>query len=183
MLIQVNDLDQGELENAVLSLARGLATRGFEPVVLVLGRQGTAAAQAQKPAWRNTRTAQAQAQAALPNAPGAAWLRSGECAVLGLRHLDRDRLGVPFVQVVHNTYVWLGPREVDSYRSADRFTSAYVCVSGLVARYCDRNLGLSVEKMVLIPNGIDLQALEAARGESPGRLRRELGLLGRTSCS
>ena len=48
MLIQVNDLDQGELENAVLSLARGLATRGFEPVVLVLGDQGTAAAQARK---------------------------------------------------------------------------------------------------------------------------------------
>lgn len=176
VLIQVNDLDQGGLENAVLNLARGLATRGFEPVLLVLGRQGTAAAQARRAGLeilelprhereRHYRTFLEQRRIALVSA---------HFSVFGAS--IAAELGVPFVQVVHNTYVWLGPKDVDTCRSADRFTSAYVCVSGEVARYCDRNLGLSVEKMVLISNGIDLQALEAARGESPGQLRQELGL-------
>ena len=176
VLIQVNDLDQGELENAVLNLARGLATRGFEPVLLVLGRQGAAAAQARTAGLEIVELPKHQREQhyrTLLEQRGFA-LVSAHFSVFGAS--IAAELGVPFVQVVHNTYVWLGPREVDAYRSADRFTSAYVCVSGEVARYCDRRLGLSVEKMVLIPNGIDLQALEAARGESPGQLRRDLGL-------
>jgi glycosyltransferase involved in cell wall biosynthesis len=85
-------------------------------------------------------------------------------------------LGVPFVQVVHNTYVWLGERAIDNYRAADAATTAYICVSAEVARYSDRRMGLGVEKMIIVPNGVDLRRLEAARSREPDRLRGELGL-------
>ena len=176
VLIQVNDLDQGGLEDAVVSMTEGLAARGFEPVVLVLGRQGTAAAQVRRAGLEILelpRRHREQHYRRVLEQRGFA-LVSAHSSVFGAS--IAAELGVPFVQVVHDTYVWFGPSEVEAYRSADRFTSAYVCVSAEVARYCDRSLGLSVEKMVLIPNGIDLYALEAARGESSGRLRRELGL-------
>ncbi len=85
-------------------------------------------------------------------------------------------LGVPFVQVVHNTYVWLGERAIDDYRAADAATTGYICVSAEVARYCDRRMGLDVNKMIVVPNGVDLHQLDAARFHEPERLRGELGI-------
>ena len=43
-------------------------------------------------------------------------------------------MGIPFVQVVHNSYVWLDDRAIAKYRQADPHTSAYICVSAQVAR-------------------------------------------------
>jgi glycosyltransferase involved in cell wall biosynthesis len=37
-------------------------------------------------------------------------------------------------------------------------------------------MGLSAEKMIVVPNGVDVRRLDAARSEEPGRLRRELGI-------
>ena len=86
------------------------------------------------------------------------------------------RCGIPFVQVVHNSYVWLTDADVAAYRDADRSTTAYVCVSAEVARYCDASFGLSVPKMLVIPNGIDTRELDAARMASPVALRHQCGL-------
>ncbi len=80
------------------------------------------------------------------------------------------------MQVVHNTYVWLDERTIDAYREADAATAGYLCVSAEVARYCDRRMGLSVDKMIIVPNGVDLRRLDAARFQDPERLRGELGL-------
>ena len=80
------------------------------------------------------------------------------------------------MQVVHNTYVWLDERAIDAYREADAATTGYICVSAEVARYCDRRMGLSVDRMIVVPNGVDLRRLDEARSDGPERLRDELGL-------
>jgi len=176
ILIQLDDFHQGGLENVVLGLAHGLRRRGSDISLLVLRRQGPAVDQAR---------------------------RSGiEVVTIPRRHRDRfyrelllERkvdvvnahfstfgagiaagLGIPFVQVVHNAYVWLDERAIDDYREADHATSGYICVSAEVARYCDSRLGLSVSKMSVVPNGIDGPRLDAAREQGPAELRDELGL-------
>lgn len=85
-------------------------------------------------------------------------------------------LGIPFVQVIHNAYAWLDDRAIDAYRMADAATSAYLCVSAETARYADRRMGLSVEKMIVVPNGVDLDRIDAALDEDTSRTRAELGL-------
>ncbi len=85
--------------------------------------------------------------------------------------------GAPFVQTIHNTYIFLPPAGAAAYRAADPCTSAYVCVSQAAAHYSDVKLGLPVGKMLLVPNGIDMARLDAALGPgSRQALRRELGL-------
>ena len=176
VLIQVDDFLQGGLENVVLALARGLRRSGLRVSMLILGRQGPAAERARADGIPVATIAPDRRE------PGyRSWLREQQvdlvCAhysTFGAR-IAAD-LGIPFVQVVHNTYVWLDERAIDAYREADAATTGYICVSAEVARYCDRRMGLSVEKMIVVPNGVDLRRLDAARSEGPERLRDELGL-------
>jgi O-antigen biosynthesis protein len=176
VLIQVDDFHQGGLENVVLSLARGLRRRGLRVSLLVLGRLGPAAEQA--------RAAGISVEMLAPGGREAGyrtWLRERQVDLVYAHYstfaarVARD-LGIPFVQVVHNTYVWLGERSIDAYREADATTTGYLCASAEVARYCDRRMGLSVDKMIVVPNGVDLGRLDAARSQHPERLRDELGL-------
>ncbi|MHB1556758.1 MAG: glycosyltransferase [Isosphaeraceae bacterium] len=173
---QVDDFTQGGLENVVLDLARGLEARGLRVSLLVLGKSGPAVDQAR---------AQGLEVATLPagrrEAGYRAWLRENRVDLVYAHYSTYGaraaaELAIPFVQVVHNTYVWLDEQAIDAYREADAFTTAYLCVSAEVARYCDRRLGLDVDKMVIVPNGVDVGRLDAARREQPGRLRSELGL-------
>ena len=174
--LQVNDFLQGGLENVVLGLARGLRARGLRVSLLVLGRQGPAVEQARADGLDVATLAAGRRDPAYR-----AWLREQRVDLVYAHYSTFGAraaadLGVPFVQVVHNTYVWLDERAIDAYREADAATSGYICVSAEVARYCDRRMGLSVNKMIVVPNGVDLSRLDAARSQRPDRLREELGL-------
>ena len=176
ILMQVEHFEQGGLENAALCLAAGLEARGYTTALLVLGRCGPAATRA-KAAGLNVIT--------LPEQDREQHYRQ----LLGDLHVGlisahysvfgasiAAELGVPLVQVVQNTYVWLSPEQLSAFRQADACTSAYVCVSTEVARYGDLAMGLAAEKMVVIPNGIDTAALDAARSTPRESVRSQLGL-------
>jgi glycosyltransferase involved in cell wall biosynthesis len=49
-------------------------------------------------------------------------------------------------------------------------------VSAEVAYYCDCALGVPVEKMVIIPNGVDIETLSAVSAAESIKLRRELNI-------
>jgi glycosyltransferase involved in cell wall biosynthesis len=176
VLIQVDDFHQGGLENVVLGLARGLASRGFRVSMLILGRPGPAADLASEAGIPVSTIAPGRREAAYR-----AWLRERRVDLVCAHYSTfgaqvAGDLEIPFVQVVHNTYVWLDERAIDDYQEADAATTGYICVSAEVARYCDRRMGLSVDKMIVVPNGVDVRRLDAARSDGPGRLREELGL-------
>lgn len=177
VMIQVDDFHQGGLENVVLGLARGLRDRGLDVTLLILGRPGPAAEQAREAGF-----AVATLPAGRREASYRAWLTEHRVDLVYAHYSTfgariAGDLGIPFVQVVHNTYVWLDERAIDAYREADASTTGYLCVSTEVARYCDRRMGLSVDKMIVVPNGVEVGRLDAARSsEDPGRLRHELGL-------
>jgi glycosyltransferase involved in cell wall biosynthesis len=177
VLIQVDDFQQGGLENVVIGLARGLAGRGLRVSMLVLGVCGPAVDQARRAGLPVATIAVDRRESAYR-----AWLLEQRVDLVAAHYSTFGAavaadLGVPFVQVVHNTYVWLGERAIDAYRAADAATTGYLCVSAEVARYCDRRMGLPVEKMIVVPNGVDLRRLDAARSQGPDRLRDELGLV------
>ena len=174
VLVQVDNFDEGGLENVVLSLLQGLEAHAIEVSLLVLGRLGPSASQARRLGVRIV---------TLPLADRddhyRALLKERQVELVAAHYSTygaeiASQEGVPLVQVVHNSYVWLGQDTIEAFRAADRFTSAYVCVSPEVAYYCDCALGLSVEKMVIIPNGVDIQSLSAAPAASSIYLRREL---------
>jgi glycosyltransferase involved in cell wall biosynthesis len=178
VLIQVDDFDRGGMENMILLLAEGLRRRGINISLLVLGRLGPAADRARTSGIRVLTLPQDRRDDAYR-----ALLRERGVKLVNAHYSTYGaaivaEMGIPFVQVVHNAYVWLDDRAVAKYRQADAHTSAYLCVSAQVARYSDSALGLSAAKMVVVPNGIDGNRLEAARCRPPGPLRDELGLSG-----
>jgi O-antigen biosynthesis protein len=176
VLIQVDHFDQGGMENVILSLAGGLRRRGLEISLLVLGKLGPAAARARKAGIRIWTIPEEHRETAYQSL-----LRDQDIDLVNAHYSTYGAAiaagaGIPFVQVVHNSYVWIDDRTIATYRAADPHTTAYLCVSSQVARYSDTNLGLAVDKMVVVPNGIDGSRLDAARSSSSGRLRDELGL-------
>ena len=65
------------------------------------------------------------------------------------------QMAIPFVQTIHNMYVWFDDEQTADYRRADEFTDAYICVSNNVAWYTNEILQLPEEKTLVINNGID----------------------------
>jgi len=63
--------------------------------------------------------------------------------------------GIPFLQVIHNCYVWFTAKELYEYASADRFTTAYISVSAAAAWYAMERINLPPRKMFIIENTID----------------------------
>ena len=176
VVVQVEDFTQGGLEQVVLLLAASLDPQRFQVVLLVLGKQGDAVRRARAAGIRvvtlpedgkeeHYRQFLVDERIDLVNAHFSLF---GADIVAGL--------GIPFVQVVHNTYVWLSPEEVEAHREADRHTACYVCVSDEVARYSDIRLGLPASKMVVVPNGLPARRF-GSMGRSGGEaVRRALGL-------
>jgi glycosyltransferase involved in cell wall biosynthesis len=176
VLVQVDDFTFGGLENVVLGLASGLDPQRFRVSFLVLGVAGPAVARARALGLRvlslpsddresEYRRLLIDERVGLVNAHFSTF----GAAIAG-------ELGVPFVQVVHNTYLWFTPGDIAGYQAADRHTTAYVCVSSMAARVCDARLGLPPYKLIVVPNGVDTQALERGRSAAHGELRRELGI-------
>ena len=63
--------------------------------------------------------------------------------------------GIPFLQVIHNCYIWFSAKELKEYTSADRFTTAYISVSAAAAWYAMACVKLPPRKMFIIENTID----------------------------
>jgi glycosyltransferase involved in cell wall biosynthesis len=176
VMVQVDHFDRGGMENMILGLTVGLRRRGLEVSLLVLGKLGPAAAHARKlgiPIWTLPEERRADAYGSL--------LEERHVGLINAHYSTYGsgiaaRAGIPFVQVVHNSYVWLEECTIAEYRAADPNTTAYLCVSAQAARYSDSYLGLSVDKMIVVPNGIDTRRLEAARSRPTGPLRDELGI-------
>ena len=177
VLLQVDDFQQGGLEQVVLDLAVSLAARGFEPAILVLGRRGEAFATAEAQGLElRTLDARRGRLSAYEELVAGFDLVHAQHSTFGAARVAAQ--GKPFVQTIHNSYVWLGRRDLARYRAADRWTSAYVCVSASAAAYAQLRLGLGVERFVIIHNGIRSERLRnASDAESErARLRAEFAI-------
>ena len=180
ILLQTESFTQGGMENVVIDLGRALVDADCDVDILVLGKAGDAAARAAEFGLAVT---------ACDGRLGAAGYR----ALLEQRKIDivnahysgtgaetaRD-LGIPFVQTIHNAYVWLDAAQIANFRRADSATRLYTCVSALAAKYADAMLGVDPARIRIVPNGIDASAFDdldqaKARGELRSQWRARDG--------
>ncbi len=172
VLFQAEAFVQGGLERVVLDLAEALAPEGFDAEILVLGPAGADAERARR---------QGLPVHVRPRMNGreyAAFLDERGVDLVHAHHspfgADRAReLGRPFVQTLHNTYVWLRPDEIEAFRRADEATSALICVSARVAQYAFAGLGLPRDRMLVVENGV--RPPEARDRKAGSELRARLG--------
>jgi glycosyltransferase involved in cell wall biosynthesis len=176
VLLQAEQFTQGGLEQVVGDLAASLDRSRFDPLLLVLGEQGPAVEQVRERGIRILTLPKEDREAAYRK------MLIDERIDLVNAHFSiyggyiAWETGIPFLQTIHTSYVWLPPEQQEQYRNNDPFTTAYLCVSQSVAQYSDLKIGLPAGKMIVIPNGIDAARMEAANDSlPPEKLRRDLG--------
>ncbi|HEB52539.1 MAG TPA: glycosyltransferase [bacterium] len=168
VLLQVETFGNGGLERVALDLAECWQRAGCEVGVLAL--HGVPASL--PPGVQSVHLARRDdASYAAMLAQGRWHAISAHASTFGADVANAR--GVPFVQVVHNSYVWLDRVDIERYRRADEHTHAYVCVSAQALGYADLRLQLDVQKMLVIENGV----AAAADPASSATTRDEFGFV------
>jgi glycosyltransferase involved in cell wall biosynthesis len=153
--LAVESLDKGGLEEMVGQLARHLRSQGAEPFVICVQRGGMVAdrlqadgipvhiADGQRMILRDV------LQKEQPAVINTQW------AGKALLEVASD-LGIPIVETIQNTYVWLTQEGWQSERQRSLYYSHALAVSELVKRYYLKwNPAYNAEWISIAPNGID----------------------------
>jgi glycosyltransferase involved in cell wall biosynthesis len=152
----VDAFTDGGVERVTIDLCRSLRDTGYTPAIIVAGRAGRSAGEGRE---------QGLIVEELEGDPQrlAAWLRKVRPSLLVAHHcyfqLQQFKLaGIPIVEVLHNAYFW---QSGDAYVRQQRRNNvdAWVAVSDFVKSYAVRYLGLPADRIAIIPNGLDCEAL------------------------
>ena len=65
---------------------------------------------------------------------------------------------IPTLSVLHNVYSWFPENILSDFRLADRFVTRYIAVSEQVRQYAHYRFNIPLERIGVIPNGIDIEA-------------------------
>ena len=169
VLLQLDTCGTGGLERVAFDLAESWLEQGCEVGLLTLDGSGAPLPEGVERVRLSSRDEVGYARAL---AEGRWHVVSAHASTFGVA--AAAAAGVPFVQVVHNSYVWLDRAQIETYRDADADTAAYACVSAQALGYADLRLNLDVTKMLVVENGI--APAPAPSADVRCSLRRELGL-------
>lgn len=175
VVLQVDHFDKGGLEGVVYNLALCLRNLNVEPLVCVTNYTGVYSRRATETGIKviNLKNDREKYRNMLISED--IDLVNAHYSTFGLD--IACELGIPVVQTIHNSYAWFDPEQVQHYRQLDSLTSRYICVSKSVAKYSDIRLGLSVNRLFVVPNGLDVKELaKHDYKEQREEIRRELGV-------
>ena len=176
VLLQADNFVQGGFEQVVLDVASVLDPEQFDVSILVVGDEGPAVHKAQRLGLSVLRLPPGDREEAYRRL-----LIENHIDVINPHYsvfgaaIAAD-LGIPYLQTIHSTYIWLTNEQIAEHRAADPYTTAYLCVSSAAASYADLRFGFSPAKMVIVPNGVDAEAFEAVRAGL--NREQERGMLG-----
>ena len=156
VILQVDNFIAGGLENVVLEQAEFFQSASKRVLILVLRQIGEAYFKAQKLGIPITQLScnEIAYQELLEKLSPKVIL--AHCSFFGA-NVSFD-LSIPFVQVVHNLYIWTRtyPEIKEEIVKSLPFTRAAVGVSSRVSDFFDNEYGMPKDKTITIVNGVDL---------------------------
>jgi len=175
VLMEVRSLDTGGLEEAVFNLARSLDRDRFDVWIVCVEGGGQVARRCRElgiPVEVLGTDKQTEYSELL--ARHQVDLVCTHYSLFGAPLAAAQQ--IPVVSVIHNLYTWLPDGVFSELKSYDRFVSRYVAVSDPVARYLCGRFNIPPERVSVIPNGLDVEALAAKAREPLVLSRRDFGL-------
>lgn len=159
VVLGVDSLDKGGLEEVVASLAQGLPQSEIDPVVLV-GKSGGLITERLKSAGIRVYVADGQAarvrqvlQQEKPDLLNAHWFSLEYMA-------QANELGIPILETIHNTYAFLTPEMWQTEIQRSRYFNRVIAVSQLARQYYTHwSSVIDRRAITVVPNGIDTQRL------------------------
>lgn len=152
ILVQVDNFEAGGLENVVIDLNNTLSEAGFRVVLLVLGNQGDAVNRAREQGQTVICHEYSRAMYSTVLDQSQPKLVLAHYSLRGIT-LCHQR-AIPFVQVIHNIYMWFSDQQRREFMESVTMTTMFVAVSESVRDYSVSRLAVAPEKCIVIPNGI-----------------------------
>lgn len=172
VLLLMDRISIGGMENVMLRLGRYMETRGWRPII----------------AYTDSLFPHAEEKIHSLGIPCYHLSRNAEeqiafCRQEGIQCINAHyslemteaaaQLGIPYIQTVHNMYVWNDGTDLDYWRFRYTEMDGFLCVSDVCAQVIEERYWVPKEKIHVIENGIS--ALSPAE-QSPQSLRQYLGI-------
>ena len=174
IVMETLTLDKGGLEQVIYNLAKGLSRDLFRIIIVVIEKGGLIAHQCKSMGipveilkYDKAREYQEVLERYQID------LVVSHYSTFGAK-LAFEK-GIPTLAVIHNIYSWLPDNVLSDFKSADPFISGYIAVSEEVKQYTHYRFNIPLEKIAVIPNGIDAEEY-ISRKSSQTIHRSDLGL-------
>lgn len=176
VVVELASFDKGGLEKVVLDQALSFNPEKFEVVIVTPGPLGHLAAQARKANLRVEQLPQIGTSAAYR-----ALLRKIEPDVSISHFSDLGyplfaESGIPNVTFIHNVYAFMPGNVRAAFQHNDKYVTRYISVSNKASIFAEKNLGVSRDKIVTIPNGLIIAEHEQRLLEPSKLTRSDLGI-------
>lgn len=174
ILIQVENFLSGGLENVVLGINKKLVSKGLKICLLVMGEKGPAVDEAISlgiPVYFQPFEKKSYERFIKKLSPKILFSHysyegSEICACLN----------IPFIQVIHNTYMWFDEVQLNKFQQSIPFTEKFIACSEYALSYSIERLHVPESKIMVIPNGIDTKRIKSLDSQKlRGALRGQLG--------
>lgn len=169
IILQVDNFLTGGLENVVLQQANYFKSQGKKVLILVLKNKGEAFDRAQKEGLEIMQHAYSDSfyRNLLVSSKPRCVL--SHCSFSGAKIADSNN--IPFVQVVHNLYIWTRtyPEIKKEIINSIPFTTAAIGVSKRVSEFFTEEYGMPRTRSLTILNGVDLGKFNFSRGKRISR--------------
>ncbi|HDX8368776.1 TPA: glycosyltransferase family 4 protein, partial [Aeromonas dhakensis] len=158
LIVQVDNFEAGGLENVVLELNEFLMEKGYRVLLLVLGTQGVSVQRARDIGMNVHCMAYSDEayidllQVVKPKIVMTHYSING----VSICHENN----IPFIQVIHNLYMWFNPLQKAEFKRAAELTEVFVAVSSAVKKYSVSKLAVPEEKCIVISNGINFEPFD-----------------------
>jgi len=175
--LEINSMDKGGLEEVVFNLASQFDKNLFK-ITISCAQGGGFMAQKALRQGLDVQFFQKQADRYEK------FLKENEIGLLNSHYSDfglaiSKKLGIPIIATIHNAYVWFDRAQRKDFRNKDQYIKHYIAVSSSVRDYLSDVMGISKEKITVIPNGVDTVLLRLISQVPPKVTRSSLGLTDR----
>ena len=152
--IELSAFDRGGLEKVVLDCAIDFKRCGVEPLIISCGKVGHLANVALRHGIETIELPEQDRDAVYEQ------LLRERPVDIAMSHFSNvgypifRKLGVPNITYIHNVYAMLRGQALEDFIANDAFVDRYISVSQLATDYAVGKLGIALDKIETIPNGL-----------------------------
>lgn len=154
LLIELDSFDKGGLQKVVLDTVLMLDALKFRPVIVSIGKVGYLAKIATQNGIKvyslNVKNKYKLYEKIIIEER--INLSCSHYSNFGYRILKS--YNIPNITFIHNVYAFLSKQAVDDFKNNDKYIDRYISVSKNATRYANEKFGISLEKIITIPNGL-----------------------------